>query len=132
MSKSEVKGQQPSPREKFIASAEKGKVLVSKCTKCGHTMLETVLFCEKCSNDKFEPVEIGGTGTVVTYTIQAVAPEGFEDVESYAWVVFQLDDAKLRASGFMPGIKTPQDLPIGEKVKVTGFDQKHGLLLKKT
>jgi uncharacterized OB-fold protein len=68
---------------------------------------------------------------VVTYTIQAVAPEGFEDADSYAWVVFKVDNAPFRASGFLPRIATPKDLPIGTTVKVTGFDPKHGLLLQK-
>jgi uncharacterized OB-fold protein len=123
--------QQQSSREKFIASANKGKILANKCTKCGHLVLETVFFCEKCAANKFEPVELGGTGTVVTYTIQAVAPEGFEDAGPYAWVVFKVDNSQLRVSGFLGGIKKPADLPIGSKVKVNGFSPKYGLLIEK-
>jgi uncharacterized protein len=37
----------------------------------------------------------------------------------------------VRASGFLPGIESPKDLPIGSKVKVKGFDPKHGLVLQK-
>jgi len=118
-------------REKFIEAANRKKILAHKCTKCGHLMLETVLYCEKCSGSKFEHAELEGSGTVVTYTIQAVAPEGFEDVGPYAWVVFKLDSQQLRASGFLPGVKTPADLPIGTKVRVNGFDSKHGLILQK-
>lgn len=118
-------------REKFIEAANRKKILAHRCTKCGHLMLETVLYCEKCSASKFEHAELEGSGTVVTYTIQAVAPEGFEDAGSYAWVVFKLDNQQLRASGFLPGVKTPADLPIGTKVKVAGFDAKHGLMLQK-
>jgi len=118
-------------REKFIEAANRKKILAHKCTKCGHLMLETVLYCEKCSGSKFEHAELEGSGTVVTYTIQAVAPEGFEDVGPYAWVVFKLDSQQLRASGFLPGVKTPADLPIGTKVRVNGFDAKHGLILQK-
>ncbi|MFL6524430.1 MAG: Zn-ribbon domain-containing OB-fold protein [Nitrososphaera sp.] len=117
--------------ERFIEAANRKKILAQKCVKCGHLMLGTVLFCEKCSGNKFEEVDLEGSGTVVTYTIQAVVPEGFEDVGSYAWVVFQLDNAPLRSSGFLPGIKTPADLPIGSKVRVMGYDPKHGLLLQK-
>lgn len=120
-----------STHQKFIEAANRKKILAHKCVKCGHLMLETVLFCEKCSGGKFDHVELEGKGTVVTYTIQAVAPEGFEDAGSYAWVVFKVDNSQLRASGFLPGIKTPQDLPIGTPVRVTGFDQKHGLMLQK-
>ncbi len=122
---------QESTHQKFIEAANRKKILAHKCTKCGHLMLETVLYCEKCSASKFEHVELEGSGTVVTYTIQAVAPEGFEDAGSYAWVVFKVDGSQLRASGFLPGIKTPADLPIGTKVNVTGYDQKHGLMLQK-
>lgn len=122
---------QENTREKFIEAANRKKILAHRCTKCGHLMLETVLFCEKCSASKFEHAELEGSGTVVTYTIQAVAPEGFEDVGSYAWVVFKVDNQQLRASGFLPGVKTPADLPIDTKVRVTGFDPKHGLMLQK-
>src|ERR671925_1515514 len=117
--------------EKFIEAANRKKILAQKCIKCGHLMLETVLFCEKCAGNKFEQVDLQGSGIVVTYTIQAVVPEGFEDAGSYAWVVFKVDNTPLRASGFLPGIKTPADLPIGVKVKVVGYDPKHGLMLQK-
>jgi uncharacterized protein len=120
-----------STHQKFIEAANRKKILAHRCAKCGHLMLETVLYCEKCSGSKFEHAELEGAGTVVTYTIQAVAPEGFEDVGSYAWVVFKIDNSQLRASGFLPGVKTPADLPIGTKVRVAGFDQKHGLMLHK-
>ena len=117
--------------EKFIEAANKKKILAQKCINCGHLMLETVLFCEKCAGNKFEEVDLEGNGIVVTYTIQSVVPEGFEDAGSYAWVVFKVDNSQLRASGFLPNIKTPADLPIGTKVKVVGYDSKHGLILHK-
>ena len=118
-------------REKFIEVAGRKKILAHKCVKCGHLMLETVMFCEKCSASKFEDVELEGSGTVVTYTIQAVAPAGFEDAGAYAWVVFKIDNVNLRASGFLQGVAEPKDLPVGAKVRVAGFDAKHGLLLEK-
>ena len=118
-------------QNKFINSAKLGKILVNKCRNCGQLMLETVYYCPVCSKSDFELVEFDGLGTVVTHTIQAVAPEGFEDLDSYAWVVFNVDNTMIRASGFLPGIKVPADLPIGSKVKVTGYDKKHGLSLQK-
>jgi hypothetical protein len=45
--------------------------------------------------------------------------------------VFKIDNANLRASGFLPGVAEPKDLPVGAKVRVAGFDAKHGLLLEK-
>ena len=43
--------------EKFHrGSANRKKILAQKCVKCGHLMLETVFFCEKCAGNKFEQV----------------------------------------------------------------------------
>jgi len=118
-------------REKFIESAQNSKVLARKCTDCSTTRLATVLYCENCHGKKFNLIDCPGMGYVNTFTIQTVSPEGFGDVDGYAWVVFTLEDASIRASGFLPGIKKPAELPIGSKVKVNGFDEKHGLVLKK-
>ena len=126
-----MSAQQHGTREKFIDTAGRQKILAHRCSKCGHLMLETTLYCEKCSGNKFEDTELEGNGAVVTYTIQAVAPEGFEDAGSYAWVVFKIDGTSLRASGFLPGVKSPADLPIGARVRVKRFDAKHGLVLEK-
>ena len=54
-----------------------------------------------------------GQGSIATYTIITVPPEGFEKYTPYAWVVMDLDNSKLRISGFMGGIAKPADLPIG-------------------
>ncbi|NOJ30312.1 MAG: nucleotide-binding protein [Nitrososphaeraceae archaeon] len=120
------------PRQKFIAAANRSKILLNKCKNCGHMMLETVIYCEKCYHKNFESTEVDGIGSVETYTIQSVAPEGFEDVESYAWVVFKLDNILLRTSGFLPGIMKPEDLPLKTRVRVVGFNHIHGLVLEKT
>ena len=120
-----------STHERFIETAKNGKILANKCKNCGKVMLETMYYCSGCSKSDFEFVEFPGIGTVVTHTIQSVAPEGFEDVNSYAWVVFKLKDAPFSASGFLPGIKIPSDLKIGSTVSVKGYDAKHGLTLEK-
>ena len=125
--------QQPlSSREKFIISANRGKIITNKCLKCGHIMLGTIYYCEKCHEVDLQSIELEGTGKVVTYTIQAVAPEGFNDIgKPYAWVVFKIDNTALKVSGILIGIKSPADLPLGSKVKVERFDVKYGLELQK-
>ena len=118
-------------REKFIESAKNSTILARKCDDCSTIRLATVLYCENCQGKKFNLIEYPGIGYVNTFTIHTVPPEGFGDVDSYAWVVFSLEDVSIRVSGFLPGIKKPANLPIGSKVKVNGFDEKHGLVLKK-
>ena len=94
-------------------------------------MLETVYYCDKCFSNSFKQISYSGKGRVITYTIQSVAPEGFEDVSSYAWVIFKLDDCDVNVSGFLSGVSNPSDLPLGSKVQVIDFHVKHGLMLQK-
>lgn len=126
-----MKSKKPSSRDQFIEYAKNGKILLNQCTKCNNIVLETMYYCDKCFSNSFKQVPYNGKGKVITYTIQSVAPEGFEDVESYAWIVFKLDEVGVNVSGFLPGISSPSDLPLGSVVQVVDFHNKHGLLLKK-
>ena len=117
-------------KEEFINDTKIGKILARRCTKCGHVHLVTTYFCQNCGNKGFENTVIDGNGVVVTYTIITVAPEGFEKYVPYAWVVMKIDNSELRISGFMGGIRSPADLPLGTKVKVTGHDER-GIIIEK-
>ncbi len=112
-----------SAKGEFINDARAGKILARKCTKCGYLHLVTTYFCQNCGNKEFENVSIEGKGTVVTYTIITVPPAGYEKYTPYAWVVIKLDGTDLRISGFMRNIKSPSDLPLGTKTKVSGYDE---------
>ena len=120
-----------SAKPEFIEQAKNGNILARKCTKCGELHLATVYFCKKCGNKGFEDSVISGKGKIVTYTIMTVPPEGFEEFAPYAWTVMELDgDSRLRISGFLPNIATPEDLPIGTPAEIAGFDER-GIVLKK-
>ena len=119
-----------SAKPEFIEAAKAGNVLARKCTKCDELHLATVYYCKKCGNKGFENSILKGTGKVITYTIMTVPPAGFEDLTPYAWVVMELDDSGIRISGFLSKISTPEDLPIGASVKITGFDER-GIVLEK-
>ena len=112
-----------SAKEEFVNNAKSGKILARKCTKCGYLHLATTYFCQNCGNRGFENVSIEGKGTVVTYTIITVPPAGYEKYTPYAWVVMKLDGVDLRISGFMRNIKSPSDLPLGTKTKVSRYDE---------
>ena len=59
-----------------------------------------------------------------------MAPAGFEKYTQYAFVILQLDDTNLRISGFMSGITTPADLPVGTRAKIVDFDER-GIIIEK-
>ena len=119
-----------SVEEQLIENAKQGKVLTHKCTECGYLHLSTVYFCQKCGSKGFEDHLVDGKGSVATYTIITVPPAGFEKYTPYAFVVLKLDDADLRISGFMAGIATPADLPVGTKAKIVDFDDR-GIIIEK-
>ncbi len=119
-----------SVEEKVIENAKQGKLLTHKCTGCSHLHLSTAYYCLKCGSKAFEDVLLEGTGTIATYTIITVAPAGFEKYTPYAFVMLQLDTSDLRISGFMEGISTPADLPVGTLAKITGFDER-GIIIEK-
>lgn len=116
--------------DKFIAKAKEGKVLVAKCKKCNNIQLATILYCLKCNSDELEHIEFEGKGDVATYTILHVAPEGYEQHIPYAWVIFNLDETNIKASGFLGGVKDPKELPLNSKVKIIGYDER-GIVLAK-
>lgn len=117
-------------KEQFIENAKQGKILAHKCTSCGSLHLSTVYYCQKCGSSKFEDAILNGIGSIATYTIITVAPDGFAQYTPYAFVVLALDDTDLRVSGFMAGIATPDDLPVGTRAKITGFDDR-GIIIEK-
>jgi uncharacterized OB-fold protein len=119
-----------SVKEQFIENAKDGKVLIHKCTSCGFLHLSTVYYCEKCGSKGFDDLILDGVGSVATYTIITVAPAGFQKYTPYAFVVVKLDNTDLRISGFMGEITTPADLPVGTRVKITGFDER-GIIIEK-
>ena len=116
--------------EQVIENAKNGKLLTHKCTDCGYLHLSTAYFCRECGSKGFEDVLLDGVGKIATYTIITVAPAGFEKYTPYAFVVLKLDNSDLRISGFMAGIATPADLPVGTPAKITGFDER-GIIIEK-
>lgn len=119
-----------SAKQKFADAARRGKVQANRCSRCGLVQLSTVRFCSGCGSAAFEGVLMDGSGTVATYTIITVPPAGFEKYAPYAWVVLKLNGSDLRVSGFMAGVQSPRDLPIGARARVTGFDER-GVILEK-
>lgn len=113
-----------SAKQEFIRLAKQGKVLAHRCVACGRLDLATAYFCRQCGGGAFSVAVLEGRGRVATYTIITVPPEGFEGHTPYAWVVLDLDGCDLRLSGFMAGIGSPADLPVGTRARVVGRDER--------
>ena len=119
-----------SAKSEFVDAAKDGLILIRICLQCETEHPSTARFCTKCGSAEMSNSTISGVGSIVTYTIITVPPAGFEAYAPYAFVVMSVDGTSLRVSGFMGGIATPDDLPVGARAKVTGYDDR-GLLIEK-
>ena len=102
--------------KEYQEGIREGKIEGYKCSKCGHKQIDIIEFCPVCHSPDLQKVEFSGKGSVVTYTIQLVAPEQFMNEVPYAWAVINLDDGP-RVTGWIPFISKPSELPVGQRVE---------------
>ena len=117
-------------KSEFVDAAKNGQILVISCAQCNRDHPSTVRFCNGCGSSSMSRRTVPGRGRIATYTIITVPPAGFESYTPYAFVVMSVDGTALRVSGFMGGIATPDDLPVGSAARVAGYDER-GLLIEK-
>ncbi|MCD6427240.1 MAG: Zn-ribbon domain-containing OB-fold protein [Caldisericaceae bacterium] len=102
----------------YINGLKKGKILGSKCKKCGNLMIPPKPVCSKCGSFDVEEVETTGKGVIRSFTVIYVAPEKFEDKAPYVVVLVSLNEGGA-VMGRLIGVDPtkPEDIKIGAKVK---------------
>ena len=98
-------------------SVSEGKVRAYRCRNCDHKQVDIQVFCSRCYSGNLELIDVKGTGKILTYAIQQVAPEQFMNDVPYAWVIVELEDA-VRITGWIPFIASKNDLKIGQRVRL--------------
>ncbi len=74
----------------FAQHLKDGRIMGSKCTKCGNVSFPPRADCGACMSGDFEYIEYSGRGTLQTYTRIDAAPTGFDDVVPYTLGVVDL------------------------------------------
>ncbi|MCJ7588006.1 MAG: Zn-ribbon domain-containing OB-fold protein [Candidatus Aminicenantes bacterium] len=88
----------PTPSRYWREIPQRYRYEAGRCKACGFICFPPRLVCPRCGAREFETTKLAGTGTVLTYTIIRVAPEGFEDQVPYAVGIAELEDGvKLTA-----------------------------------
>ena len=100
----------------YIEAARSGIIRGVKCSACGHSQVTSAEVCSKCGSDTLVEQDFSIEGSVVTYTILDVPSEIFIDDAPYAFAVIQLDGGP-RCTGWLPRVKRPQDISIGDRVR---------------
>jgi uncharacterized OB-fold protein len=100
----------------FVSYLEKGKVMATKCRKCGTNYFPPRLDCPKCLGSDVEWFEIKGNGKLVTYTVVNYGPTGFENDAPYTLAIADFDG--VRVFGRLSKDVKESDIKPGMSLKV--------------
>ena len=100
----------------FVNYLEQGKLMVTRCKKCGTVFSPPKMDCSECLSSEVEWVEVKGKGKLISYTILQFAPTGFEDDLPYTLGLVEFNGG-LRIFGRLSKDIPPGDLGVGLEVK---------------
>lgn len=101
----------------FAVYLKDGRLMGTKCKKCGYTTFPPRADCPECMSDEFEYIEYSGKGTLYTYSIIDAAPTGFDDMGSYTVGVVDLPEGGRLLAWIGETIPT-KDIKIGMNIQV--------------
>jgi uncharacterized OB-fold protein len=79
----------------FVGYLEKGKVMATRCRRCGTNYFPPRMDCPKCVGSDMEWFEIKGNGRLVTYTVVNYGPTGFEEDAPYTLAIADFDGVRI-------------------------------------
>jgi len=100
----------------FVSYLEKGKVMATRCRKCGTNYFPPRLDCSKCLGSDVEWFEIKGNGKLVTYTVVNYGPTGFESDAPYTLAIADFNG--VRVFGRLSKSIKESDIKPGMSLKV--------------
>ena len=101
----------------FVDYLEEGKLMTTKCKKCGRMFFPPKSDCPKCLSSEMEWLEIGGEGTLLTFTVVNYGPSGFEDDTPYTLGIAEFEGG-IKILGRVSKAIKPEELKVGMKVKL--------------
>lgn len=79
----------------FVTYLEKGKVMTTRCRKCGTISFPPKVDCPSCLESDAEWFEVTGPAKLATYTVVKYGPTGFEDDAPYTLGLADFGDFKV-------------------------------------
>ncbi len=101
----------------FAQHLKDGRLMGSRCKKCGTTSFPPRADCRECMSADFEFFEMVGKATLHTFTKIVAAPTGFEDVTPYIVGVADLEETGRILAWIGDTIKE-EEIKIGMKLQV--------------
>jgi uncharacterized OB-fold protein len=101
----------------FAQYLKDGKLMGSKCNKCGATSFPPRADCGSCMSPDFEFFEMKGKARLHTYSKIVAAPTGFEEVTPYIVGVADLEEGGRLLAWFGDTIQE-EEIEIGMELQV--------------
>ncbi|WP_202318481.1 Zn-ribbon domain-containing OB-fold protein [Archaeoglobus neptunius] len=110
----------------FYEGLKEGKLMGTKCKKCGRLFFPPQKDCPSCMDSDIEWIELKNEGTLETMTVVFVKPPSFGMYDPYPVAIAKLDDGP-RILAWYNG--DPQQVKPGQRVKVQVSRRKEGYLM---
>jgi len=110
----------------FINYLESGKVMATRCKKCGATYFPPRLDCPTCLSSEVEWFEVAGKGKLRSYTRVNYGPSGFEADAPYILALGEFDGVQILAR--LSRDIGENDIEVGMSLKVSPLKLPEGRL----
>lgn len=109
---------QPTPvSAPYWQAAREGRLVVQRCTACGHLQLYPRSLCTRCSGERLDWLEASGRGRVRTFTvIRRAVSAAYEPDVPYVVALIALDEGPTLMSNVVGC--APEAVRIGAPVRV--------------
>jgi len=102
--------------EEFYKFASERRLMAARCSECGNLLLPPRPMCTRCLSTDLSWVELGKSGTLVTYTMIYVAPTQFQSMAPYTVGIVKLKDGPM-LPGMIRGVE-PEKIKVGMELEV--------------
>ncbi|ACP56361.1 Zn-ribbon domain-containing OB-fold protein [Saccharolobus islandicus] len=104
---------------KFFEGLREGKILATKCPKCGSIYFPPQDDCPKCKISNLEWIEMPKEGEIVAYTVVNVKPPSFSHYQDYIVGIARMSNG-VNVLGWVRA----KEVRVGMKVKLEVIERK--------
>jgi len=94
----------------FWDALKKGRLLTTKCTRCGNLTFPPQADCPRCMSSEFEWVDLGREAKLLTYTYVQVTPASFVNNDPYIIAIAELANG-LKVLAWLEGLRVEEVKP---------------------
>ena len=101
----------------FLKFLDEGKMMTTKCRKCGTIYFPPKMDCSVCGASEVEWIEIDELGALVAYSTVMYGPTGFEDDVPYSIAVIRFPSG-VQVFGRISKEVPVDNIKVGMKLKI--------------